>query len=117
MKQLQTTKAMADAFSELPHPDMTPVEAYEQLVLNNVELLTLDKMASRTVATGVVPYPPGIPMLMPGENVGHENSAGLRYLKALEQFDSRFPGFTHDTHGVDVIDGKYHVLCLKKNKK
>ena len=116
MKELQTTKAMADAFSILPHPDMTPVEAYEQLVLNNVEALTLDEMAGRTVATGVVPYPPGIPMLMPGENVGDADSAGLKYLKALELFDARFPGFTHDTHGVDVIDGKYHVLCVKKKK-
>ena len=113
---LDNSISPADAFSILPHPDMTPVEAYEQLVLNNVEALTLDEMAGRTVATGVVPYPPGIPMLMPGENVGGADSAGLKYLKALEAFDNRFPGFTHDTHGVDVIDGKYHVLCVKKKK-
>ena len=114
VKSLKTTKTMAEAFSTLPHPDMTPVEAYEQLVKGNVESLTLDEMAGRTVATGVVPYPPGIPLLMPGENAGTKNGSALAYLKALESFDAQFPGFTHDTHGVEVVDGKYHILCIKK---
>nr|WP_313064390.1 hypothetical protein [Paraburkholderia sp. LEh10] len=38
----------------------------------------------------------------------------LGYLKALEQFDLRFPGFTHDTHGVEVDDGVYRIACIKK---
>ena len=115
MKELQTTKTMADAFSVLPHPDMSPVEAYEELVRNNVESLSLDQMANRTVATGVVPYPPGIPLLMPGENAGEGDGKLLKYLKALEAFDKRFAGFTHDTHGVEVLsDGTYKILCVKK---
>ena len=104
MKELKTTAAMADGFSELPEPDLSPVEAYENLVKNKVESLTLDEMAGRTVATGVVPYPPGIPLLMPGEKAG---AKALAYLKALEAFDRRFPGFAHDTHGVEVEDGTY----------
>lgn len=114
MKNLGTTKALSAAFSILPHPDMTPVEAYEQLVKNNVEALTLDQMPGRTVATGVVPYPPGIPMLMPGENAGDADGPLLGYLKALQEFDHQFPGFAHDTHGVDVEDGEYKILCIKK---
>lgn len=114
MKELGTTKALSAAFSVLPHPDMTPVEAYEQLVKNNVEALTLDQMPGRTVATGVVPYPPGIPMLMPGENAGEADGPLLGYLKALEEFDKRFPGFAHDTHGVVVEEERYKVLCIKK---
>jgi len=113
MKELNTTRALADAFSELPKPDMTPVEAYERLVKNEVESLTLDQMSGRTVATGVVPYPPGIPLLMPGENAGPSEGSALRYMKALEAFDEAFPEFSHDTHGVEVIDGKYHILCVK----
>lgn len=113
MKELGTTRALSAAFSVLPHPDMTPVEAYEQLVKNNVESLTLEEMPGRTVATGVVPYPPGIPMLMPGENAGEANGPLLGYLKALEAFDHQFPGFGHDTHGVEVVGGKYKILCLK----
>ena len=105
---------MAEGFSHLPIPDLSPTQAYQQLVRGNVESLTLDQMSGRTVATGVVPYPPGIPLLMPGENAGPTDGPALGYLKALEAFDQQFPGFTHDNHGVEVIDGKYHVLCIKQ---
>ena len=75
----------------------------------------LDEMANKTVATAVVPYPPGIPLLMPGENAGSLDGKLLKYLKALEAFDKKFAGFTHDTHGVEVDEtGTYRVLCLKK---
>lgn len=114
MKQLGTTKALSDAFSVLPHPDMSPVEAYEELVRNQVESLKLDQMPGRTVATGVVPYPPGIPLLMPGENAGPADGPLLGYLKALQEFDRRFPGFTHDTHGVEAENGDYYIMCIKK---
>lgn len=114
MKEFQTTKALGAAFSELPEPIITPVEAYEKLVKNEVESLTLDEMADRTVATGVVPYPPGIPLLMPGEKAGAADGVFLSYLKALEAFDESFPEFSHDTHGVEVKDGKYHILCIKE---
>ncbi len=116
MKDLNTTAAMGAAFSFLPHPDKSPVEAFEALVRGDVEPLTLDAMAGRTVATGVVPYPPGIPMLMPGENIGDADGAPLTYLRALETFDTHFPGFTHDTHGVDVKNGRYEILCVKESK-
>jgi arginine/lysine/ornithine decarboxylase len=71
-------------------------------------------MAGRTVATGVVPYPPGIPLLMPGENAGPVDGPLLGYLKALEAFDADMPSFRHDIHGVEVRDGGYRVLCIKR---
>ena len=114
MKELQTTKALSQAFSQLPDPIVTPVEAYEKLVKNEVDSLSLDQMAGKTVATGVVPYPPGIPLLMPGENAGDADGVFLHYLKALEAFDQAFPEFSHDIHGVEVKDGKYYILCLTK---
>ncbi len=116
MAELKTTETMGAAFSFLPHPDKSPVEAFESLVRGDVEPLPLDAMTGRTVATGVVPYPPGIPLLMPGENAGDADGPALTYLKALEKFDSYFPGFTHDTHGVDVKNGRYEILCLKEKK-
>ncbi|MCX7079500.1 MAG: arginine decarboxylase [Pseudomonas sp.] len=112
MAELRTTETMSRAFSTLPVPDLSPVMAYEQLVRGNVEIVTLEQMAGRTVATGVVPYPPGIPLLMPGENAGAANGPLLGYLKALEDYDRRFPGFTHDTHGVEVEEGRYLVRCI-----
>ncbi|MCB4771445.1 lysine decarboxylase [Ancylobacter sp. Lp-2] len=114
MDQLQTTAMMAAGFSVLPRPDMSPVRAYERLVRGEVEQVTLDELAGRTVATGVVPYPPGIPLLMPGENAGPIDGPVLGYLKSLEAYDRRFPGFTHDTHGVEVEDGAYRIYCLAR---
>jgi lysine decarboxylase/arginine decarboxylase len=112
MSELRTTETMSRAFSILPVPDLSPVMAYEQLVRGNVEIVPLDQLAGRTVATGVVPYPPGIPLLMPGENAGAADGPLLGYLKALQEYDRRFPGFTHDTHGVEVEDGRYLVRCI-----
>ncbi|WP_323121321.1 Orn/Lys/Arg family decarboxylase [Burkholderia alba] len=115
MSDLKTTERMSSGFSTLPRPDFSPAEAYEQLVHNQIDMLELAEMENRTVATGVVPYPPGIPLLMPGENAGPADGPLLGYLKALEQFDLRFPGFTHDTHGVEVEDGVYRIACIRKS--
>ncbi|WP_126282764.1 Orn/Lys/Arg decarboxylase N-terminal domain-containing protein [Burkholderia stagnalis] len=114
MSDLKTTEMMSRGFSTLPKPDFSPAEAFERLVHNEIEMLELSEMEGRTVATGVVPYPPGIPLLMPGENAGPSDGPLLGYLKALEQFDLRFPGFTHDTHGVEVEDGVYRIACIKQ---
>jgi arginine decarboxylase len=114
LKEAQQTRWLAEAFSTLPKPEMTPAAAYQLLMNNRMEHVSIDKMANRVVATSVVPYPPGIPMLMPGENAGPNNGPYLSYLRALETWDRHFPGFGHDTHGVENIDGKYHVYCLKK---
>ncbi|MEM5341389.1 Orn/Lys/Arg decarboxylase N-terminal domain-containing protein [Paraburkholderia azotifigens] len=114
MSDLKTTELMARGFSTLPQPDFSPQEAFELLVHNDIELLELAEMEGRTVATAVVPYPPGIPLLMPGENAGPADGPILGYLKALEEYDLRFPGFTHDTHGVSVEDGVYRIACVAR---
>ncbi|MGI4841220.1 MAG: Orn/Lys/Arg decarboxylase N-terminal domain-containing protein [Janthinobacterium lividum] len=113
MKVHRTTSTMAKAFGMLPTAEFSPVQAYEKLVRNEVELVPLAKAAGRVVATGIVPYPPGIPLLMPGENAGPTDGPLLGYLNALEAFDKAFPGFTHDTHGIESEAGVYHLLVLK----
>lgn len=114
MKSTQQTKTQAEAFGTLPKPVMRPQHAYQQLVHDNVEQIPIEKMANRVLATGIVPYPPGIPLLMPGENAGPADGPLIGYLKALQAFDQKFPGFGHDTHGVENIDGSYHVYVLKQ---
>ena len=52
-------------------------------------------------------------MLMSGESFGDENSPQIKYLKALSLWDKAFPGFEHDTEGTEVINGIYHVMCIK----
>jgi len=115
LKSAKQTKWLAEAFSTLPEAHMTPADAYRELVLDNVEHVELPDMAGRVLATSVVPYPPGIPMLMPGESAGPANGPYLGYLRALQQWDARFPGFGHDTHGVENKDGRYYMYCLRKD--
>ena len=50
----------------------------------------------------LVPYPPGIPIRMPGERLGDANSPTIRFLLALEEFSKKFPGFEREVHGIEV---------------
>ena len=95
---------------------MTPNAAYQHLVRDQIEHVALDELADRVLATSVVPYPPGIPMLMPGETTGAADGPYLSYLRALASWDRRFPGFGHDTHGVENRGGTYYVQCLKHGR-
>ena len=113
LQESNLLKWQAEAFSTLPRPVFTPADTYSKLVHNEIEQVAVDRMAGRVLATGVVPYPPGIPMLMPGENAGDEDSPYIQYLIALQAWDRRFPGFSHETHGVENKDGTYYVYCLK----
>ncbi len=113
LRESQQTHWLAQAFSTLPTPVMTPSAAYQHLVRDNIEHVPLDDLANRVLATSVVPYPPGIPMLMPGEQTGANDGPYLGYLRALWSWDRRFAGFGHDTHGVENRDGTYYVQCVK----
>jgi arginine decarboxylase len=117
LKETRQTHWLAEAFSTLPDAVMTPSAAYQHLVRDNIEHVPLEKLANRVLATSVVPYPPGIPMLMPGEATGPADGPYLGYMKALASWDARFPGFGHDTHGVENRDGVHYVQCLKKGAK
>ena len=102
------------AYETLPEPDMTPREAYERLVDGAVELVPSERLAGRTAANAVMPYPPGIPMLMSGESFGAKSSPQIEYLKSMESREKRFPGFSGVIEGAEMIDGVYHVLCVRK---
>ena len=117
LKSAKQTQWLAKAFSTLPEAHMTPADAYRELVLDNIEHVPLEKLADRVLATSVVPYPPGIPMLMPGESTGPDDGPYLSYLRALQGWDARFPGFGHDTHGVENRDGKLYMQVLKKDAR
>jgi arginine decarboxylase len=113
LRQSRQTHWLAEAFSTLPKLHMTPSVAYQHLVRDEIEHVPLDKLANRVLATSLVPYPPGIPMLMPGESTGAKDGPYLGYLNALASWDRRFPGFGHDTHGIENRDGVQYVQCLK----
>src|SRR5688572_22360995 len=117
LKDTRQTHWLSEAFSTLPKAVMTPSAAYQHLVRDEIEHVALPDLADRVLATSLVPYPPGIPMLMPGEATGPDNGPYLSYMRALAEWDRRFPGFGHDTHGVEHREGAYYVQCLKKKAR
>lgn len=102
MRDLNLPGLLQEAFDvDLPQV-MTPAKAYQRLIREGTEKVRLTEMPGRISAVMLVPYPPGIPMCMPGERLGDANSPTLRFLLALEAFGKRFPGFEREVHGIEV---------------
>ena len=51
---------------------------------------------------------------MSGENFGASNSPQIEYLRSMQNREKQFPGFAGVIEGAELIDGTYHVLCVKK---
>jgi arginine decarboxylase len=101
------------AYATLPTPKMTPRRAFQRLMAGDAEKVPLDKMADRVVTVGVIPYPPGIPIVMPGESLGAADGPWITYLRTLQEWGHMFPGFAKEVEGTEEVDGVFHVLCVK----
>jgi len=103
----------AQAYATLPKPEMTPRRAFQLLMSGDVEKVPVAEMANRVVAVGVIPYPPGIPIVMPGENCGPVDGPWLTYLRTLQEYGHLFPGFAKEVEGTEERAGAYHIYCIK----
>ena len=56
-----------------------------------VESVEIDELMGRTLAVMVVPYPPGIPLIMPGERITAATKSIHDYLLYARDFDSEVP--------------------------
>ena len=107
-----------DMFTEMHFPkfELSAFSATEQLVKGNVELIPLNEASGRIAAEGVVPYPPGILCLAPGEAWG---GAVLQYVLASEQLINNFPMFGPEIQGVHPKiedDGRHRFYCYVVKK-
>jgi len=96
-------------------PAMKPSEAYAHIAQRRTERVEIDALEGRITTSLLTPYPPGIPLLIPGERF---NKKICDYLRFTRQFNDRFPGFHTDVHGLveeDLGNGKrrYYVDCVK----
>jgi len=104
-----------EVFTDLPEPVLTPAACYQALIRSNTERVPLGRLAGRTAAATVVVTPPGIPMLMPGENTGPDDGPLMAYLRALEDFDRAFPYLATDIHGAHRdATGHYWIECVRR---
>ena len=81
---------------------LTPAQTYQKLLRNGTEKVKFTEMAGRTAGVMLVPYPPAIPVCMPGERLGGPDSPVIKLILALEEFGKRFPGFEREVHGIEV---------------
>ncbi len=114
MREHRLPELMSEAYDTQPARARTPAGAYRALVRGDCTVVPLEKLANAEAGTAAVPYPPGIPLVMPGEFFGPADGPILGYLKALEAFDRAFPGFGHDTHGIEIQDGVYYGTQLAR---
>jgi arginine decarboxylase len=113
--------AAAKLHSELPQQAIAPHKAYYCLAEGKTEYVKLDDAPGRISVFMVLPYPPGIPLIMPGERFPGMESNMMMFLKMSELFDYIFRGFETEFHGIkrEWEDGRptYLVNVLKRTKR
>ncbi|MEN6587567.1 MAG: arginine/lysine/ornithine decarboxylase [Sulfuricella sp.] len=96
-------------------PAMKPTDAFAKMAHREIDRVEIDDLEGRVTSILLTPYPPGIPLLIPGERF---NETIVRYLKFARDFNERFPGFETDIHGLvqEEVDGKkrYYVDCVRQ---
>ncbi|MFZ9178491.1 MAG: lysine decarboxylase, partial [Limnohabitans sp.] len=85
-------------------PAMKPSDAFAQIAQRNTERVPIDDLEGRITTSLVTPYPPGIPLLVPGEVF---NRKIVDYLRFSREFTALCPGFETDIHGL-VSQGDEH---------
>ncbi len=92
-------------------PAMRPADAFAKMAHREIDRVSIDALEGRVTAVLLTPYPPGIPLLIPGERF---NATIVRYLQFAREFNAKFPGFETDIHGLVKSEGNgYYVDCVR----
>ncbi len=95
-------------------PAMKPADAFAKMAHREIDRVEIDDLEGRVTSVLLTPYPPGIPLLIPGERF---NQTILRYLRFAREFNEKFPGFETDIHGLvrEKTNGlvRYYVDCVR----
>ena len=114
-KQHDIARLTTEMYLSNMEPAMKPSDAFAKMAHREIDRVPIDHLEGRVTAMLVTPYPPGIPLLIPGERF---NATIVRYLKFARDFNRQFPGFETDIHGLvdeQVAGGetRYYVDCVK----
>ena len=97
-------------------PVMKPSDAFARIAHRETERVGIDELEGRVTTSLLTPYPPGIPLLIPGERF---NRRIIDYLRFTREFNAAFPGFETDVHGLveDENGGprRYYVDCVRRD--
>ena len=96
-------------------PAMKPSDAFAKMAHREIDRVVIDELEGRVTSVLLTPYPPGIPLLIPGERF---NRTIVRYLQFAREFNEKFPGFETDIHGLvkEQLNGevRYYVDCVRQ---
>ena len=113
-KKHDVARVTTEMYLSPMEPAMKPSDAFECLAHRKVDRVPIDELEGRVTTMLVTPYPPGIPLLIPGERF---NRSIVEYLKFARSFNARFPGFDTDVHGLlterTAAGEQYFVDCVK----
>jgi len=106
--QIQDLQRLCFRASSFPELAMSPKDAYEALVANDVDYVPLEDVKGRISATLALIYPPGIGVVVPGERWDDRAQPMLDYFLAFQESFNRFPGFNYEVQGVfqEKADGR-----------
>jgi lysine decarboxylase len=106
---------MYHAFDILPEVVITPHKAFQKVLIEKAEEIYIEDLLGRVNADMILPYPPGVPLLMPGEMITKECQCILDFLLMLCEIGEKYPGFETEIHGAyRQDDGRYKVKVLKE---
>jgi arginine/lysine/ornithine decarboxylase len=97
-------------------PAMKPSDAFSHIAHRTTERVAIDELEGRVTTSLLTPYPPGIPLLIPGERF---NRRIVDFLRFTRDFNAAFPGFDTDVHGLVEEDDaggvrRYFVDCVRQ---
>ncbi len=85
-------------------PAMKPSDAYAHIAQRKTERVEIDQLEGRITVGLITPYPPGIPLLIPGEVF---NQKIVDYLLFAREFSKLCPGFETDIHGLVEVEDEH----------
>ena len=117
-KKFDVARMTTEMYLSDMQPAMKPSDAFAKMAHEEIQRIEIDHLEGEVTAVLLTPYPPGIPLLVPGERF---NKPIVDYLKFARSFSEKFPGFETDVHGLVVKKEngirKYYVDCVRKNEE
>ncbi len=114
IRKYDLSHLMLKAFEVLPEMKMTPHQALQNQVQGKIETVDLRQLIGRVSANMILPYPPGVPLVMPGEMITEESRTVLDFLLMLCTVGRCYPGFETNIQGAMLTErGDYLVRVLK----
>lgn len=98
--RLQQRQSEVFSAIEVAQSDYSPYQANQRFVRGEANLERIGRVAGRVAAEGVIPYPPGIMCIAPGERW---TNALIAYLQAIEALSAQYPEFAPHIQGVHAV--------------